>query len=52
MVEQQKSDAEALQMCLSFLSEDAAALDLPFVSLLIGMAVEELDRVLADRPRH
>ena len=52
MLEQQKSDAEALQMCLSFLGEDAAALDLPFVRMLIGLAVEELDRVLAERPRH
>jgi hypothetical protein len=53
MLEQQKSDAEALQMCLSYLSRDAEALDLRFVQLLIGMAVEELDQVLgAGRPRH
>jgi hypothetical protein len=53
MLEQHRSDAEALQMCLSYLSRDAEAMQLPFVNLLIGMAIEELDRVLeAERRRN
>jgi hypothetical protein len=53
MLEQHRRDAEAIQMCLSFLSREAAMVNLPFVHLLIGMAVEELDRVLeAKRQRN
>ena len=53
MLDERKSDAEALQMCLSYLSRDAEAMQLPFVQLLIGLAIEEIDRVLgAERRKH
>jgi hypothetical protein len=47
MIQQQhRQSAEAIQMCLSFLSREAEQADLKFVRVLIGMAIEELDRML------
>ncbi|MBX6323268.1 MAG: hypothetical protein IRY94_15695 [Rhodospirillaceae bacterium] len=53
MLEHHRREAEALQMCLTYLGREAQQMNLPFVHLLIGMAVEELDRLLeAERRRH